>query len=100
MTTSTLAEVIADALAAPNVFALPPGAADELARNILRVAADRGHAGIEYYLPACHNLTRAERNARIRVEFNGQNLAVLMRRYDVSRATVYRVCRRNQLNAA
>lgn len=99
MSQTSLSDVIADALTAPDVFRMPRSAAEDLARTIVQVAARRGHAGVEYYLPALHNLTREERNARIRAEFNGQNLKVVMRRYDVSRATVYRVCRRNEVSA-
>lgn len=97
--TASLAEVIADALSAPDVFKLPPVAAADLAQQIVRCAARRGHAGVDYYLPALHALTREERNDAIRREFNGANLQAVMRKYAVSRATVYRVCRRNEMGA-
>lgn len=35
--------------------------------------------------------SKAERNRRIRAEFNGRNGPELMRRYSVSKATLYRV---------
>lgn len=68
--------------------------ARELAEAIMRNAAALGLGGTEYYLPSCSPATRAERNCRIRAEFNGQNLRYVCRKYGVSRATVYRVVKR------
>jgi Mor family transcriptional regulator len=94
MTTHTLAEVITDALRSPD-FAMPETTARILAEQIIRVAAARGHAGAEYYLPSMQPVTRAERNAMIRAEFNGRNLAAICKKYGVSRRTVYYACRRH-----
>jgi Mor family transcriptional regulator len=38
--------------------------------------------------------TKAERNARIKAEWTGRNLALLMKRYNVSRRTIYRAVNR------
>jgi len=40
--------------------------------------------------PAEAPLTREERDARLRAEWNGRNVKELMKRYGVSRSTVYR----------
>lgn len=91
----TLAEVIAEALASP-AFAMPAQTARILADQIVRAAAERGHAGNEYYLPSLQHLSREDRNIRIRAEFNGQNLREICRKYGVKRMTVYRACRRGE----
>jgi Mor family transcriptional regulator len=98
-TAPTLCDVIADALAAPDVFKLPRDAANDLARQLVITMARRGHSGVDYYLPALHALTREDRNSAIRREFNGQNLRQVMRKYSVSRSTVYRVVRRGEMSA-
>jgi len=41
--------------------------------------------------PAEAPLTREERDTRLRAEWNGRNVKELMKRYGVSRSTVYRV---------
>lgn len=93
MTTPTpLAEVLTQA--AHEAFQLPEGAARTLVEQMLQTAASLGHAGSEYYLPSLQHMTRAERNSRIRAEFNGQNLREICRRYGVSVRTVYYACRR------
>lgn len=89
----TLTDVIADALASP-IFGMQATVARMLAEEILRTAAARGHSGSDYYLPNIQHLTRAERNALIRTEFNGRNLRKVCLKYDVSMRTVYRACRR------
>lgn len=71
-------------------------AADSLAAAIARGAAKQGYAGNEYYLPALHTLTRAERNAAIRIEFNGRNLDQVCRKYGVGKTTVYRAVKRGE----
>jgi Mor family transcriptional regulator len=91
MITCNLADVITDALASP-VFGMSPDVANLLAVQIIRAAAERGHAGSDYYLPYMHNLGRAERNALIRRDFNGSNLREVCRKYGVSKTTVYRAC--------
>lgn len=93
MSLCTLADVITDTLQSP-AFAMPAALANLLATEIIRAAAARGHAGADYYLPHLNNLTRAERNSRIRSEFNGTNLREVCRKYSVSKATAYRACRR------
>lgn len=75
---------------------MPPHAAADLAKAIAIAAARLGHAGNEYYLPALHTLTRAERNAKIRSEFNGQNLIYICRKYGVGKTTVYRAVKRGE----
>lgn len=82
------------ALSLSQGLGIKSSAAQILAETILRNAAELGLGGADYYLPACHPATRAERDARIRHEFNGQNLAHICRKYGVSRTTVYRVVRR------
>ena len=89
----TLTDVIADALQSP-VFAMSTEIARLLAAQIICAAAERGHAGCDYYLPSAQHLSRDERNARIRAEFDGTNLKAICRKYDVSTRTVYRACRR------
>lgn len=96
MTACALVDVISDALQSPD-FAMPGETARMLAEQILRAAAARGHAGAEYYLPNLQHLTRSERNAMIRAEFNGQNLRAVCRKYSVSERTVYRACRRGEV---
>lgn len=96
MTCTTLADVIADALQAPDVFGLPAAAAATLAEQIVRVAAARGHGGTEYHLHSLAHLTREERYTRIQHEFNGRNVRDLCRRYGVHRSTVYRIVRRHE----
>lgn len=91
MTTCNLADVIADTLKSP-VFGMAADVASLLAMQIIRTAAERGHAGSDYYLPYMHNLTRDERNALIRKEFRGNNLKEVCRKFCVSRRTVYRAC--------
>ncbi|RYE91746.1 MAG: hypothetical protein EOO78_30000 [Oxalobacteraceae bacterium] len=48
----------------------------------------REFGGQHLYIPAPG---RGERDAAIRSQFNGANLAEVMKRHDVSRSTVYRV---------
>lgn len=93
MTISNLTEVISDALTSP-VFGMSADVANLLAVQIIRTAAERGHAGSDYYLPYMHNLSRAERNALIRRDFTGSNLREVCRKYGVSKTTVYRACHR------
>lgn len=95
-TITTFADVIADALQAPDVFGMPPGAAAELAAQIVRVAAARGHGGTEYHLHCLAHITREERYDRIKREFNGRNVREICRRYGVHRSTVYRIVRRSE----
>ena len=96
MTTCNLADIIADALVSP-AFGMSEDLANLLAVQIICAAAARGHAGAEYYLPNLQHLTRSERNALIRAEFNGQNLRAVCRKYSVSERTVYRACRRGEI---
>ncbi len=93
MSVASFSEVVADALVA--LVQMSPEVADALAAQIVRTAAQRGHAGVEYYLPCSNALDRAQRNALIRTEFNGANLRTICRKYDVSKTTVYRICRRD-----
>lgn len=95
MTCTSLIDVIADALQSP-AFAMSHAIATDLAQSIIRAAAERGHAGSDYYLPSLQHLGRGERNARIRVEFKGNNLSAICRKYGVSKTTVYRACRRGE----
>lgn len=92
MTITSFADVISDALQSP-FFNLSPDAASTLAVQIVIEAAKCGHAGTDYYLPTFSHLNRDERNARIRLEFNGRNLKDVCRKYGVSRRTVYRAVR-------
>lgn len=89
MTTCNLADIITDALVSP-AFGMSADVANLLAVQIIRAAAERGHAGSDYYLPYMHNLSRAERNALIRRDFTGSNLREVCRKYGVSKTTVYR----------
>ncbi len=93
MNTCNLADVITDALASP-AFGMTAEVAKMLAVQIIRTAAERGHAGADYYLPYMHNLGREERNALIRKEFKGNNLREVCRKYGVKKSTVYNACRR------
>ena len=92
MTTCNLADVITDALASP-AFGMTAEIANMLAVQIIRTAAERGHAGVRYHLPHQYSLPREERNALIRKEFKGNNLREICRKFGVSKDTVYRACR-------
>ena len=96
MTTCNLADVITDALKSP-AFGMTAEVANLLAVQIIRTAAERGHAGADYYLPYMHNLTREERNALIRKDFRGNNLKEVCRKFGVKKDTVYRACKRPNL---
>lgn len=66
-----------------------------LAQKIIAGGAENGHAGVVHYWPlrmACSDTE--ERDAAIRDEFNGKNLAEVCRIFDVSAATVYRALKR------
>lgn len=93
---TSFADVIADALQAPDLFRMPAGAAKELAAQIVCLAAKRGHGGTDYYLPMAQHLSRRERDAKIRREFVGGNLREVCRKFGVSKTTVYRIVRRNE----
>ena len=95
MTCTNLIDVIADALQSPS-FSMSETVAMDLAQSIIRAAAERGHAGSDYYLPLLRNMDRAERNAMIRTEFKGNNLREVCRKFGVSKTTVYRACRRGE----
>lgn len=90
--TTSITDVVADGL--KRFCEMPPSAAETLAKAIMCAAAESGHAGAEYYLPAMHTLTRADRNAAIRREFNGQNLKAICRKYGLGRTSVYMIVRR------
>lgn len=62
--------------------------AAEESRQLVRRMRER-LGGTEIWIAA---LDKEDRNAAIRREFNGSNLCEIMARYQVSRATVYRVC--------
>lgn len=91
--TISLADVLADALQAPE-FGMPAHVAATLADELIRVASARHHAGAEYYLPTTTRLTREERDAAIRRDWRENNVRDLCRRHGVSRSTLYRVVRR------
>lgn len=94
MSMTTFTDVISAGL--QGFCQMPPAAASDLAHAIACSAAKMGHAGTEYYLPALHTLTRAERNDAIRREFNGQNLRHICKKYGVGKSTVYQVVRRGE----
>jgi Mor family transcriptional regulator len=94
MSATSFVDVVSDGL--KSFACMPDDIAVQLAAGIARGAALRGHAGADYYLPFSHAMDRAERNARIRAEFNGTNLRAVCRKFAVSKATVYRACRRNE----
>lgn len=94
MSTANFTDVISTGL--QGFCQMAPEAADNLALAIACAAARQGHAGVEYYLPALHTLTRGERNAAIRGEFNGLNLVLICKKYSVSKTTVYRAVRRGE----
>lgn len=95
--TTSIIDVVADGL--QRFCEMPPSAAQTLAKAIMCAAAESGHAGAEYYLPALSTLTRsptwlADRNAEIRREFNGRNLKSLCRKHGLSRISIYTIVRR------
>lgn len=94
MSSLTITEVIAAGLR--EFASMHPDAAERLAREICCAAAKKGLAGSQYYLPAMHTLTRAQRNEAIRREFNGRNLRELMKKYSVHKSTIYRAVRRGE----
>lgn len=49
------------------------------------------HGGGSLYIPASD---KSERNAAIRAEFNGTNLAEVCRKHGVARTTLYQIVRR------
>jgi Mor family transcriptional regulator len=57
------------------------------AAAILRGLSAR-YGGAEVYIPA---EDKTERNAAIRAEFDGRNADTLMRKYNISRTTLYRI---------
>jgi len=63
------------------------GMASSFAQALVR-GLRRRHGGQDLYIPA---EGRAERDAAIRRDFIGTNLAEVMRTHNVSRSTVYRV---------
>lgn len=71
-----LVTVIADALQAPQ-FGMSADIAETLAAEIIRVASTRPHAGAEYYLPTSSAFDRCARDAAIRAEWKGNNVAAL-----------------------
>ena len=94
MSLVTIVDVIAAGL---REFAgMSETAAANLAHDICCGAARQGHAGEEYYLPALHTLTRAQRNEAIRREFNGSNLKEIRKKYGVGKTTVYRAVKRGE----
>lgn len=94
MITTTFTDVVSAGL--QGFCQMPPAAAADLARAIACAAARMGHSGTEYYLPALHTMTRAERNEAIRREFNGANLDEVRKKYGVGKTTVYRAVRRGE----
>ena len=71
------------------------GPASNLIEQLLIACSRLGYSGDSFHLPSERFLTRAERNAMIRAEFNGRNLAAICKKYGVSRRTVYYACRRH-----
>lgn len=63
--------------------------AGQIAEAITRGLCRR-RPGERIYIPAAGNMGR---DARIRAEFNGRNLAEVMARFGVSKATVYRAAK-------
>lgn len=61
--------------------------ADHLARVILAGLQERRGAG-EHYLPAAD---KAERNARIREEFNGRNRDEICAKYGIGKSQLYEI---------
>lgn len=69
-------------------------AISELTKKIVEWGEANGVSGMEHYWPARYaDLTKEERDAAIRKEFNGQNLAMVCKKYGVSHMTVYRAVR-------
>lgn len=77
---SDLVRVIRESLGLPETVAVPM--ADEIARGLQRMMGG-------LYVPARE--LRETRDAAVRREFNGRNHADIMRRHDISRATLYRI---------
>ena len=91
MNTYTIADVIADALVSP-AFGMSADMANMLATGIINTAARRGYAGMDFRLPSLRNMTIKERNELIRKDFTGKNLQEVIKKYGVSKTTVYRAC--------
>jgi len=70
-----------------------------LAEDLVIGAAELGHGGTSYRLHTLDHLTRAEVAEAVRREYNGRNVRVLASRYNRSRATIYRIVRRNEGDA-
>jgi Mor family transcriptional regulator len=94
MTPNSFTEVVAAGLV--EFAGLAPSQAETLASAIAGAAAKTGRAGSYYYLP--HALTREDRDAAIRREFNGQNLHHICIKFGVHRTTVYRAVKRHTEN--
>jgi len=92
--TPSFIEVVAEGLR--HFAGMPPKVAEALAAQIARSAAELGHGGGDYYLPGLDHLSRAERNARIRAEYDGANVKDLCRKYGLSRASIYSIVRRGR----
>ncbi len=95
---TNIIDVVADGLT--RFCAMPQSTAETLARAIMFAAAEAGHAGAEYYLPALHTTltpaARRDRNDAIRREFNGQNMQEIRRKYGLSRTSIYMIVRRGE----
>jgi Mor family transcriptional regulator len=84
---SELFDVIQEeVLQAASNCGMPDQDAERLA-SALEDRIRREYGTRKIYVPAP---SKTERNRRIRAEFNGRNLHEIMRRYGVSKMTVYR----------
>jgi len=50
-------------------------------------------SGQEIYIAKNEKTDILERNSNIRREFNGRNLAEVMKKYDLSKPAIYKICR-------
>ncbi|MEN6539439.1 MAG: Mor transcription activator family protein [Mizugakiibacter sp.] len=70
--------------------------AERFADSLLCVMRKR-NGGREIYIPVIDNTIRKDaqqRYASIKKEFNGRNMRELMRKYKVSKRTIYRACKK------
>lgn len=91
---TNLADVFCDVL--HRKLKMPEHIAAALAEDLVIGAAELGHGGTSYRLHTLDHLTRAEVAEAVRREYNGRNVRILASRYNRSRATIYRMVRRNE----
>lgn len=87
MAIEEIKRVVTDAINASN-YSDPEQLAEAVTRELSRQLG-----GTRLYIPACAD--RAERDAAIRSEFNGRNMATVCARYGIKPRRVYQIMNEN-----